>query len=212
MWSAGRGAVADDHTDVQYRLGSITKTITAITVLRLRDAGALALGDPLERHLPGTPLGDRTLGQLLSHLGGAGSESPGGWWERTPGTTLDGLGLTGADVVLPAARRFHYSNLGFGLLGELVARARGRAWPRSRGTRCPAARDHQRPRPPYRRRGRRHRRAPLGRRGAARARARRRCDGPGRSALGHGDGPRPARRVPAGRHRRRALPPPPWRR
>ena len=128
VWSAGRGAVADDHTDVQYRLGSITKTITAITVLRLRDAGALALGDPLERHLPGTPLGDRTLGQLLSHLGGAGSESPGGWWERTPGTTLDGLGLTGADVVLPAARRFHYSNLGFGLLGELVARARGRAW------------------------------------------------------------------------------------
>ncbi|MDT7553455.1 MAG: hypothetical protein QOI16_1991, partial [Pseudonocardiales bacterium] len=66
VWSAGRGAVADDHADVQYRLGSITKTITAITVLRLRDAGVLDLGDPLERHLPGTPLGDRTLGQLLS--------------------------------------------------------------------------------------------------------------------------------------------------
>jgi CubicO group peptidase (beta-lactamase class C family) len=30
--------------------------------------------------------------------------------------------------VLGAARRFHYSNLGFGLLGELVARHRGRAW------------------------------------------------------------------------------------
>ncbi|MFC7657533.1 serine hydrolase domain-containing protein [Pseudonocardia benzenivorans] len=30
--------------------------------------------------------------------------------------------------MLPAARRFHYSNLGFGLLGELVARVRGRAW------------------------------------------------------------------------------------
>ncbi|HEY0813265.1 MAG TPA: serine hydrolase domain-containing protein [Pseudonocardia sp.] len=128
VWSAGRGAVGADHADVQYRLGSITKTVTAITVLRLRDAGALDLGDPLERHLPGTPLGDRTLGQLLSHLGGAGSESPGGWWERTPGTTLSGLGLTDADVVLPAARRFHYSNLGFGLLGELVARVRGRAW------------------------------------------------------------------------------------
>jgi CubicO group peptidase (beta-lactamase class C family) len=125
VWSAGRGAVGEDHADVQYRLGSITKTVTAITVLRLRDAGALDLGDPLERHLSGTPLGDRTLGQLLSHLGGAGSESPGGWWERTPGTTLSGLGLSGADVVLPAARRFHYSNLGFGLLGELVARARG---------------------------------------------------------------------------------------
>jgi CubicO group peptidase (beta-lactamase class C family) len=128
VWSAGRGAVTEPHGDVQYRLGSISKTITAVTVLRLRDEGLLDLDDPLERHLPGTPLADRTLGQLLSHLAGAGSESPGQWWERTPGTTLDGLGLTGADVVLPAARRFHYSNLGFGLLGELVARARGKAW------------------------------------------------------------------------------------
>ena len=33
-----------------------------------------------------------------------------------------------ADVVLGAARRFHYSNLGFGLLGELVARLRGASW------------------------------------------------------------------------------------
>lgn len=127
-WSAGRGAVADPHADVQYRLGSISKTVAAITVLRLRDEGLVDLDDPLERHLPGTPLGDRTLGQLLSHLAGAGSESPGGWWERTPGTTLEGLALTDADVVLPAARRFHYSNLGFGLLGEVVARIRGRAW------------------------------------------------------------------------------------
>lgn len=128
VWSAGRGEVAEPHADVQYRLGSITKTVTAVTVLRLRDAGLLDLDDPLDRHLPGTPLGDRTVGQLLAHLAGAGSESPGPWWERAPGTTLEGLGLTGADVVLPAARRFHYSNLGFGLLGELVARARGRAW------------------------------------------------------------------------------------
>ncbi|MDN5748731.1 MAG: beta-lactamase family protein [Pseudonocardia sp.] len=128
VWSTGRGAVDEPHRDVQYRLGSISKTVTAITVLRLRDEGRLDLDDALEQHLPGTPLGDRTLGQLLSHLAGAGSESPGRWWERAPGTTLDGLGLSDADVVLPAARRFHYSNLGFGLLGEVVARVRGRAW------------------------------------------------------------------------------------
>ncbi len=128
VWSAGRGAVDEPHRDVQYRLGSISKTITAITVLRLRDEGRLDLDDPLEKHLTGTPFGDRTIGQLLSHLAGAGAESPGQWWERTPGTTLDELGLSEADVVLPAARRFHYSNLGFGVLGELVATARGRAW------------------------------------------------------------------------------------
>jgi CubicO group peptidase (beta-lactamase class C family) len=78
--------------------------------------------------VPGTPLGDRTVGQLLSHLAGASSESPGGWWERVPGGSLADLRLGPTDVVLGAARRFHYSNLGFGLLGELVAVHRGRPW------------------------------------------------------------------------------------
>jgi CubicO group peptidase (beta-lactamase class C family) len=127
-WSAGRGDVPEPHTDVQYRLGSISKTVTAVLVMRLRDEGALHLDDALDRHLPGTPLGDRTIGQLLSHLAGASAESPGGWWERTPGGSLDDLALGEKDVVLGAARRFHYSNLGYGLLGELVARARGTSW------------------------------------------------------------------------------------
>src|SRR3954462_15269905 len=126
--SPGRAAVPDPAPAVQYRLGSISKTVTAVVVMRLRDEGRLGLDDPLERHLPGTPFGDRTVGQLLSHLAGASAESPGGWWERTPGGSLDELGLTDADVVLGSARRFHYSNLGFGLLGELVARARGASW------------------------------------------------------------------------------------
>jgi CubicO group peptidase (beta-lactamase class C family) len=127
-WSAGRGDVAEPHVDVQYRLGSISKTVTAVAAMRLRDEGRLGLDDPLDRHLPGTPFGDRTIGQLLSHLAGASAESPGGWWERTPGGSLAELGLGGQDVVLGAARRFHYSNLGFGLLGELVARLRGASW------------------------------------------------------------------------------------
>src|SRR3954453_9325356 len=127
-WSAGRGDVPEPHSDVQYRLGSISKTVTAVVVMRLRDEGRLGLDDPLERHLPGTPLGQRTVGQLLSHLAGASAESPGGWWGRTPGGSLDELGLGEDDVVLGAARRFHYSNLGFGLLGELVSRLRGAAW------------------------------------------------------------------------------------
>ncbi|MGY1838796.1 MULTISPECIES: serine hydrolase domain-containing protein [unclassified Modestobacter] len=127
-WSAGRGDVAEPCTDVQYRLGSISKPVTALVVMRLRDEGALGLDDLLGEHVPDTPLGDRTVGQLLSHLAGAGSESPGGWWERVPGGTLAELPLSDDDVVLGAARRFHYSNLGFGLLGELVARHRGRPW------------------------------------------------------------------------------------
>jgi CubicO group peptidase (beta-lactamase class C family) len=120
--------VAEPHTDVQYRLGSISKPVTAIVVLRLRDEGLLHLDDPLDRHLPGTPLGDRTIGQLLSHVAGASAESPGGWWERTQGGSLADLTLGADDVVLGAGRRFHYSNLGFGVLGELVATLRGTTW------------------------------------------------------------------------------------
>ena len=127
-WSVARGDVPEPHVDVQYRLGSISKTVTAVVALRLRDEGRLGLDDPLDRHLPGTPFGDRTVGQLLSHLAGASAESPGGWWERTPGGSLEELRLGPGDVVLGAARRFHYSNLGFGLLGELVARHRGMSW------------------------------------------------------------------------------------
>src|SRR3954449_4558039 len=127
-WSPGRGDVPEPHTDVQYRLGSISKTVTAVVVMRLRDEGRLGLGAPRERPRPGTPLGQRTVGQLLSHLAGASAESPGGWWERTPGGSLDELGLGEDDVVLGAARRVAYSNLCFGLLGELVSRLRGAAW------------------------------------------------------------------------------------
>ncbi|HWH29197.1 MAG TPA: serine hydrolase domain-containing protein, partial [Mycobacteriales bacterium] len=129
-WSAGRGDVDEPHDDVQYRLGSITKTVTAVAVMRLREQGRLRLDDPLEQHVPGTPFGARTVAQLLAHVGGVRAESPTEWWERSPGVTFDELAAraSGDDVVGAAGRRFHYSNLGYGLLGELVARLRGRPW------------------------------------------------------------------------------------
>jgi CubicO group peptidase (beta-lactamase class C family) len=132
-WSAGRGAVdgTEPDVDVQYRIGSITKTVTAVAVLRLRDEGRLDLGDPLERHVPGTPFGDRTLGQLLAHDAGLRAEAPGPWWERTPGRPWAELAAdftAASEVPHAAGRRFHYSNLGYAALGEVVSRIRGRDW------------------------------------------------------------------------------------
>jgi len=127
VWWAARGEVAAPPTDVQHRLGSITKSLTAVAVLRLRDEGLLALDDPLEAHLPGTPAGSRTVFQLLSHTAGLTAESPGPWWERTPGGGLSELGL-GPEHLPLGAGRHHYSNLGYGLLGELLAALRGRPW------------------------------------------------------------------------------------
>src|SRR3954469_22816768 len=63
-WSGGRGRVdgAPPGSDTQYRIGSITKTFTALLVMRLRDEGALKLTDRFDEHVTGTPFGDRTVG------------------------------------------------------------------------------------------------------------------------------------------------------
>ncbi|MER6692862.1 serine hydrolase domain-containing protein [Streptomyces minutiscleroticus] len=132
VWTGARSAVAghEPDEDVQYRIGSITKTFTAVLVLRLRDEGLLDLGDPLEKHLPGTGAGEATIAELLAHTGGLAAESPAPWWERTPGSLRPEL----ADVLgerpfrHPVGRRHHYSNPGYTLLGALVEKLRGAPW------------------------------------------------------------------------------------
>jgi CubicO group peptidase (beta-lactamase class C family) len=116
--------------DVQYRIGSITKTLVAVLVLQLRDEGVLDLNDPLAEHLPGVRYGDRTLRALLSHASGMHSEPAGSWWERSPGRTFEEL-AAGLDETAPPfapGATFHYTNVAYGLLGEVVARHRGSSW------------------------------------------------------------------------------------
>jgi CubicO group peptidase (beta-lactamase class C family) len=132
VWHGARTSV-DGHgpdENVQYRIGSITKTFTAVLVLRLRDEGLLDLDDPLEEHLPGTGAGEATVAQLLSHMSGLAAESPGPWWERTSGSLRPELAdVLGEQPFLhPAGRRFHYSNPGYTLLGALVEKLRGAPW------------------------------------------------------------------------------------
>jgi CubicO group peptidase (beta-lactamase class C family) len=136
VWSAGRGRIDGAHgpapdADVQYRAGSITKTFIAVAVLRLRDEGRLDLSDPICRHLDASGASELTIGQLLSHTSGLRAETAGPWWERTAGSPFESLAQAslGPDArrVRPG-RRHHYSNVGYGLLGELLARLRGRPW------------------------------------------------------------------------------------
>jgi CubicO group peptidase (beta-lactamase class C family) len=124
------GAGEQTTRDTQYRIGSITKTMTATLVLQLRDEGRLGLDDALERHLPGTPLGDLTVRQLLGHISGLQREPDGPWWERAAGGDLESLlgKLTAGKRALRPHRTHHYSNLGFGLLGGVVERVTGQPW------------------------------------------------------------------------------------
>lgn len=87
--------------DTQYRIGSLTKTFIAVLVMRLRDEGRLDLADPLGRHLDAGTAADATIAQLLSHTAGLTSETPGPWWERSPGGLRPGL----ADILCPPHAR-----------------------------------------------------------------------------------------------------------
>jgi CubicO group peptidase (beta-lactamase class C family) len=116
--------------DTQFRVGSITKTFTAVLVMQCRDDGLLALDASLDKHLPGTAHPDLTIRRMLAHLSGLQREPVGDFWESLQGPSRDDLlaGMSEAEAVLPPARRHHYSNLAFALLGEVVARLRGQPW------------------------------------------------------------------------------------
>ena len=134
VWSDAIGTVDGRRdgeradTDTQYRMGSITKTFVAVAVMRLRDAGLLDLEDRFDDHVPGTRFGRATIAQLLSHGAGVQAETNGPWWERTPGGTWDELVASTVGQRFAAGRRFHYTNVGYAALGELVARAHGADW------------------------------------------------------------------------------------
>jgi len=129
-WVGGAGDVPGDPADVQYRIGSITKTLVAVAVLRCRDDGLLSLEHPVGRFVPETGYAEATVRDLLGHASGMQSEPVGPWWERSPGIAVGPL-LTandGGGRVAGPGEYYHYSNLGYALLGEVVARLRGASW------------------------------------------------------------------------------------
>lgn len=136
VWSAGRGTTvsrgSDDRpgADTQYKIGSVTKTMTAALVMLARERGELALSDRVGRFLPDGPFAEATLRQLLSHSSGMSAEPHGSWWERSPGVDRAALveAHRGASPVLEPGAQFHYSNLGYGVLGEVVAEVSGEPW------------------------------------------------------------------------------------
>jgi CubicO group peptidase (beta-lactamase class C family) len=126
----GAGETPPPDPKTQYRLGSITKTLTATMVMQLRDEGFFALDDLLYRHLPGTPVGGVTLRQLLGHVSGLQREPDGPWWERHTGGDVDKLltELAFDKLAGPPHRTYHYSNLAYGLLGAVLQRVTGESW------------------------------------------------------------------------------------
>ena len=115
--------------DTQYRVGSITKTFTAVAIMQLRDAGKLDLEDALDKHVEGAPHAP-TIRRLLSHASGLQRETQDDSWLTLHFAPADELleTLAEAEMVLPSGARFHYSNLAFALLGIVVERVSGAAY------------------------------------------------------------------------------------
>ena len=123
----GRGAWPATH-DTAYRIASVTKTFVAVAVLQLVEAGQVDLDDPAGRHVPDAPVADATVSQLLSHTSGLQAETDGDWWERSPGYSWDALVAMGAQRRFRAGRKYHYSNLGYAVLGRIVETLEGQPW------------------------------------------------------------------------------------
>ena len=141
VWGEGIGvrAVGEQQapgSDDQFLVASNTKTFTAVMVLQLRDEGRLSLDDRISDHLAEVahPL---TIRQGLAHVSGMQREPIGDVWESLvqPDTGELLSGFAEAEVVGRPHDRWHYSNVVYAVLGELVSRLDGRPWAESLQTR-----------------------------------------------------------------------------
>ena len=134
LWFAGIGttrigAAATPGPDDQYLIGSNTKTFTAVMLMQLRDEGRLTLDDLLADHVPdvGHPV---TLRQALAHVSGMQREPLGDVWDTLEQPDAASLvrGFAEAERVGPPHTRWHYSNLAYAVLGQVVETLDGRPW------------------------------------------------------------------------------------
>lgn len=121
-----------------YHWASITKTMTGIAIMQLRDRGLLRLDDPIVRYVPElaavhNPYGDTgaiTLRQLMSHSAGfRGGTWP---WRDREWQPFEPRSWAQLEAMLPYTRvefragtRFGYSNPGIVYLGQVIERLSG---------------------------------------------------------------------------------------
>ncbi len=113
----------------QFRIGSVSKPLTATAIAQLFETGKLDLDAPVQRYVPtfpdkGAPITTRLVG---GHLAGIrhyqGDEF---LLNRRFATVTEGLSIFKDDSLLaPPGTRFSYSSYGFNLLGAVVEGASG---------------------------------------------------------------------------------------
>lgn len=132
-----QGRRPDEHTP--YRIASMTKSLTAMAILKLQEMGHLELHHPAEDYLPElaslkypSPDAPRiTVHHLLTMTAGFPEDNP--WGDRQLSDTDEELlALVRAGIsfsTLPGST-FEYSNLGYALLGQIIQRVSGQPYRR----------------------------------------------------------------------------------
>ena len=132
VWSescgfADRGRRRKVTRATQFRVGSVSKTLTAATVARLSERGLIAVDAPIREYVAAYPRSGPapTVLQLGGHLGGIrhyeGAEAINTKHYRS---VTDSLRVFVDDpLVAPPGEEFYYSSYGFNLLGAAVETA-----------------------------------------------------------------------------------------
>jgi CubicO group peptidase (beta-lactamase class C family) len=125
--------ISDRDISAAFRIASMTKSFTAATVLCLRDEGLLSLDTPLADLLPparsiGLPASAPPLriAHLLTMTGGFPTDDP--WGDRQESLPLpdfDALVAAGLTFCRPPGLEFEYANIGYALLGRVIAQVTG---------------------------------------------------------------------------------------
>jgi CubicO group peptidase (beta-lactamase class C family) len=117
-----------------FRIASMTKSFTAMAILRLRDDGKLSLDDPAEKWIPELarlryPTTDSpkiTVRHLMSHAEGFPEDNP--WGDQQLSATdaaMTRMIVSGIPFSNAPGVAYEYSNYGFAMLGRIVTRASG---------------------------------------------------------------------------------------
>ncbi len=125
--------------DTRFRIASMSKSFTALAIMKLRDAGKLSLHDPVEKFLPefrgiARLTADSpaiTVRHLLTMTPGFPEDNPWGDRQLAVGVKEFAAFLTGGVALSNAPGiTFEYSNLAYALLGQIVAKTSGETYQR----------------------------------------------------------------------------------
>lgn len=122
-----------------FRIASMTKSFTAMAILRLRDSGVLRLDDPAYLYVPemrnlaypSTDSEPITIRHLLTHGAGFPEDNP--WGDRQLADTdkdLSELLSGGLNFSTSPGTAYEYSNLGFAILGRIITKTSGMPYQR----------------------------------------------------------------------------------